>query len=227
MIKFPRKLYFPQSNQSGLTIIECLVAVLVVSVLMAAIAPAIALSVATRVQARRVERATQAARSYIDGLSAGTISAPSQTASLPFATNATVPTGSSSWSCTTTATNLYCSNITTSSLYCIDLDVSSNGYTCTKDSVNDFIVQAFRTGNAQNYLLGIRVYRADGFSDSSTFQKSDGTSKKIASTYTSGLGNRKAPLIEMITEISPERPKYTDFCNRLDSSATAPCKSNN
>ncbi|NHC34242.1 hormogonium polysaccharide secretion pseudopilin HpsB [Scytonema millei] len=227
MFSYIHKQYFSKTGESGLTIIECLVAVLVVSVLMAAIAPAIALSVATRVQARRVERATQAARTYIDGLSAGTITAPTQTASLPFVTNASVPTGSSSWSCTTTATNFYCSNITASSLYCIDLDVGSNGYTCTSNSVNDFIVQAFRTSNNQNYLLGLRVYRADGFSDSNAFQKSDGTSKKTASTYTSGLGNRKAPLVEMITEISPDRPKYTDFCNRLDSSSTAPCKSNN
>lgn len=227
MIKDIKKHFFSKTSESGLTILECLVAVLVVSVLMAAIAPAIALSVATRVQARRVERATQAARTYIDGLSAGTIAAPAQTTSLPFATNASVPIGSSSWSCTTAATNFYCSNITASSLYCIDLDVGSNGYTCTSNSVNDFIVQAFRTSNNQNYLLGLRVYRADGFSDSSTFQKSDGTGKKIASTYTSGLGNRKAPLVEMITEISPNRPKYTDLCNRLDSSATAPCKSNN
>lgn len=221
MFEHVKKQFFFNTSESGLTIIECLVAVLVVSVLMAAIAPAIALSVATRVQARRVERATQAARGYIDGLSAGTIIAPTQTASLPFATNAAVPTGSSSWSCTTT-TNLYCSNITASSLYCIDLDIPSNG--CSSTSVNDFIVHAFRTSNTQNYLLGLRVYRADGFGDNGTFLKSEGTSKKTASTYTSGLGNRKAPLVEMITEISPDRPKYTDLCDRLDSSVTAPCK---
>ena len=61
----------PQSGDSGYTIIESLVAMIVVSVLMIAIAPVMAYSVATRVQARRVELATQAARTYIDSLRTG------------------------------------------------------------------------------------------------------------------------------------------------------------
>ena len=57
-----------QSRDGGYTIIESLVAMIVVSVLMIAIAPVMAFSVATRVQARRMELATQAARAYIDAL---------------------------------------------------------------------------------------------------------------------------------------------------------------
>src|SRR6476469_3620673 len=53
-------------QDSGYTIIESLVAMIVVSVLMIAIAPVMAYSVATRVQARRIELATQAASAYID-----------------------------------------------------------------------------------------------------------------------------------------------------------------
>lgn len=46
----------------GVTLLESLVAMLVVGILMTAIAPLIALSAAARVQARRVDQATQAAR---------------------------------------------------------------------------------------------------------------------------------------------------------------------
>jgi prepilin-type N-terminal cleavage/methylation domain-containing protein len=53
------------SRDGGYTIIESLVAMIVVSVLMIAIAPVMAFSVATRVQARRTELATQAARSRV------------------------------------------------------------------------------------------------------------------------------------------------------------------
>ena len=68
----------PPSTQSGFTIIESLLAILIVTALLVAIAPVIALSVATRVQARRVEQATQAARTYIDGVRSGKITPPSR-----------------------------------------------------------------------------------------------------------------------------------------------------
>ncbi|NES68106.1 MAG: type II secretion system protein, partial [Okeania sp. SIO2D1] len=69
-----------QTNiNAGYTIMEGLVAMIMVAFLMSAVAPVIALSVGTRVQARRVELATQAARSYIDGLRAGSIPAPAGT----------------------------------------------------------------------------------------------------------------------------------------------------
>lgn len=73
---------FPSSTQSGFTIIEALLAVIVVTVLLVGIAPVIALSVATRVQARRVELATQAARTYINGVRAGQTALPLKTVPL-------------------------------------------------------------------------------------------------------------------------------------------------
>jgi prepilin-type N-terminal cleavage/methylation domain-containing protein len=57
-----------QPRDGGYTIIESLVAMIVVSALMVMIAPVMAFSVATRVQARRTELATQAAKAYIDAL---------------------------------------------------------------------------------------------------------------------------------------------------------------
>ena len=67
MTKKQQQQNLSKSRDGGYTIIESLVAMIVVSVLMIAIAPVMAFSVATRVQARRTELATQAARAYIDG----------------------------------------------------------------------------------------------------------------------------------------------------------------
>lgn len=220
-----------QSNQFGFTIIESLIAIVVVTILMTAIAPVIALSVATRLQARRVELGTQAARSYIDGVRSEAIAAPSHTVPLDevdndnnfdfqratFA-NAAVPTGGS-LSCPTTTTGYpYCSNTSTPSLYCIDLD----GGGCSTNSFKDLVVQAFRsvtpTSNdaKRGYLLGVRVYRADAFSDNTPLIKSDSDNKRTQATFTGGLGSRKAPLVEMTTEIVvTNETTYKNLCERF------------
>lgn len=63
-------------SESGYTLMEGLVAMIVVATLMSAIESVIVLSVGVRIQARRVELATRAAKSYIDGLNSGVISPP-------------------------------------------------------------------------------------------------------------------------------------------------------
>jgi prepilin-type N-terminal cleavage/methylation domain-containing protein len=205
---------FTQSSQSGFTLIESLIAVVVVSVLMAAIAPAIAISVATRVQAKRIEQASQAARAYVDGVKAGTIIAPTQTVTGTAINSVTSPTSSGSLTCTApvttpvTTTNFYCTeNTTTLNLYCINGDEIPG---CTTNSVKDLIIQSFRTNNDQNYKLGVRVYRVDGFKTSGTFDAGG-----QQATFTGGLGKPKAPLLQMTTEITGSQPKYQEYCTRL------------
>jgi prepilin-type N-terminal cleavage/methylation domain-containing protein len=214
--------------QSGFTIIESLIALVVVAILMSAIAPVIVLSVATRVQSKRVESGTQAARAYLDGVRAGSIDAPKQFKQLTevnsskgftsqrdifsqvAAPNATLPT-------CTSPTRGYCSDTATSSLYCIDLD----GGGCTNTSNKDFIIQAFRSSpNAtadepdKGYLLGVRVYRAGGFKGTGTTLKTQQGGSK-SSTCTSGLGDRQAPVFETATEIASKGTKYQDYCDRF------------
>lgn len=53
-------------SPKGLTLIECLVAILMVALLATAIAPALALAVATRVQSQKSEQALQLAQTEID-----------------------------------------------------------------------------------------------------------------------------------------------------------------
>ena len=62
---YPGKSKLSYSEQ-GLTLIECLVAIVVVALVASTIAPALVLSVATRVQSQKSEQALQLAQSEID-----------------------------------------------------------------------------------------------------------------------------------------------------------------
>lgn len=205
-------------------------AIVVVGILMTVVAPVIVLSVGNRVQARRVELASQAAKDYTDGIRSGAIAAPNQTISLnevdatrQFNSQRNIFAGVAApaavnLSCPTTVEGYpYCSNTPTSSLYCIDLD----GGGCSSNSSKDLVVQGFRSVSPSSpdadkgYVLGVRVYRADAFSDSTPLVKSDADTKRTQATFTGGLGDRKAPLVEMATEITTDKTTFQDFCDRL------------
>jgi prepilin-type N-terminal cleavage/methylation domain-containing protein len=221
------------SSQSGFTIIESLVAILVVAILLTAIAPVIVLSVATRVQAKRIETATDAAKSYIDGVRSGTITAPNSpiTDSTDIADYA-APTANGSLTCTA---NAYCSS-PANNLYCVSLD----GNNCTTTSTNNFVIQAIRYNKAtvtsggsttnivdstKGYQLGIRVYRADGFADSTPLKKAKATPPNPKqATFTGGGGDRKTPLVEITTEIT-KGVTFSDFCDRLRQPSPTPAPS--
>lgn len=212
--KFGKKaaLYL-RNRQGGFTIVESLVAILVVSILLAAIAPVIALSVATRVQSRRVELASQAARSYIDGVRTKKISlAPPETGAGVTLSAYSAPTATGTLTCNA---NSYCT-VPSTTLYCLDFDGSNS---CEGTSATDMVVQAFRynptNSNSNNtatkgYALGVRVYRADAFKDNVALI----TNTKQA-TFAGGAGQRKAPLVEMTADINDTLPKYSDLCARL------------
>ncbi|MCF4970315.1 hormogonium polysaccharide secretion pseudopilin HpsB [Nostoc sp. CMAA1605] len=210
------------SSESGFTIIESLVALLVAALLLAAIAPVLVISVATRVQAKRIERGTDAAKSYIDGVRVGTIAAPDS----PI-TNSTSdfaiasydpPSLTPTLACTA---NSYCTQPATN-LYCVSVD----GSNCTTTNTNNFVIQAIRYNKAtvtssgttsnitdatKGYQLGVRVYRSDGFASAG------GNLKKAPNkqaTFAAGLGDRKTPLVEITTEIT-KGTTFSDLCTRL------------
>ncbi|MGK7924476.1 MAG: hormogonium polysaccharide secretion pseudopilin HpsB [Spirulina sp.] len=227
------RLAHPPNAQAGFTIIESLLAIIVVGILIVAIGPVIALSAATRIQARRIEWATQASRTYLDGIQGQTI-APPPLQPVPATTkknytdalNSILPpdvtggltcavrtqTGASptdlgSGYCTTPAPTAQFA------LYCVDGD---NNNACTTDSQRDFLIQAAgvsATGNpTQGYLLGIRVYRADGFKGTDPLKKTDpGATSVKAKTFAGGLGDRKAPIIETITEVIDSDTTFDDL----------------
>lgn len=180
----------PQTRDGGYTIIESLVAMIVVSVLMIAIAPVMAYSVATRVQARRTELATQAARAYIDSLRTGAIKS-TDTATFP----SPDPNAPAS----------------VSNLYCVEFDGKPG---CTGST--DFRVQGVRTPNTASaeaaqvagYALTVRVYRGDA----------TGTLKTAGQSIVgAGLGDPTAPVTVMQTEIpaSTVPGSYRSICSRI------------
>lgn len=192
MSKHKQKQNLPQSRDGGYTIIESLVAMIVVSVLMIAIAPVMAFSVATRVQAQRIELATQAARTYIDTLRTGASQSPNQTYTDPLE----VPLAPAN----------------NNNLYCFKSEQTSDACGISK---KDFYVQGIRSsGNKPTetgYSLKVRVYRADApFGSLTTGQQS---------VANSGLGDPKAPLVVMQTEIPPTTEggssAYRSLCTRL------------
>ncbi len=243
--------YSPASSQAGFTLIESLMAILVVTIMMIAISPAIVLSVATRVQTKRLEMGTNAARAYIAAVSSGGIlNSSDQTAPPPpiirnVATPNEVPVPSGGtldcpappgdylvppgppkfFKCDTQTDDYF--------LYCANNDDTPR---CDANSTKDMIVQGFGINQdptlptdpekaaANGYQLGIRVYRADAFKDSDPLKKStsDPPIKLEAKTVTSGLGDRKAPLVEMTTEITTDKTTYSNLCERLKLSAPNP-----
>ncbi|MEH2240646.1 hormogonium polysaccharide secretion pseudopilin HpsB [Nostoc sp.] len=215
-----------QSNESGFTIIESLVAMLVVAILLVAIAPVLVMSTATRVQAKRVELATGAAKAFIDAIKSKTISEASITDAMT-----PVLTAASSRTLSTSNNGYLLSSVAVptdaTSLYCFHNDgkitIPSDCTTYKTTSPVQFYIQAF--GNAvgtiststtqidsgQSYRLGVRVYRSDAEFGTLTA----GSGGKKAATFTGGLGDRKAPLVEITTEIARGQPSYNALCDRL------------
>ncbi|MEG4853078.1 prepilin-type N-terminal cleavage/methylation domain-containing protein [Microcoleus sp. B5-D4] len=195
-----------KSRDSGYTIIESLVAMIVVSVLMIAIAPVMAFSVATRVQARRTELATQAATAYINALRTGAIKPGVAGSGFPIQ----APAG-----------DLAGARVpTVGETYCVDMD----GGGCSPSSNKDFRVQGAWlnkdtsiTGGdptSKGYQLLVRVYRADSFDGTVTLKAPKNAKKQ--SVVGSGLGDRTMPVVEMSTEIpATGNPSYKSILERL------------
>lgn len=217
-MKYQLPKLFTQSSESGFTIIESLVAILVGSILLAAIAPVLVISTATRVQARRIELATQAAKAFVDGVKSKTIP---EDNIIALDSNFKAATAAEPRTLKDNATSYLLSGMavptTSNGLYCFNKDGSITAPNCTNHL---FYIQAGKIAvkdsdpdKGQGYRLGIRVYRADAEFGSLT-AGNDGKNKTQA-TFTGGLGDRKAPLVEMTTEIVRGQPTYGALCDRL------------
>ncbi len=229
MIKRKQQQIIRPSGESGFTIIESLVAILVAAILLAAIAPVIVLSAATRVQARRVEQATQATKSFIDGLKAKSIDAPSKvideleppTKDKPRKIEENLITFEKMKVPTKDDKDLYCVNKDGKIINKDNKDVTLVNSVC-KNSDLLFYIQAAqikvkKTDSKEGYRLGIRVYRKEAFDSLGNLTASDGDKKdkQTQQTFAAGVGSIKAPLIEMTTDIGDNTTSFRAFCNRL------------
>ncbi|MGB0561471.1 MAG: hormogonium polysaccharide secretion pseudopilin HpsB [Spirulinaceae cyanobacterium] len=175
-------------SESGFTLIESLLAIVVVAILLIGIGPIVVFSAATRVQARRVELGLQSARGFMSGVTVNTIDDPpiNQTtnAGEPVALQLDDVPVPNSGTLNCPNANDYCAAPVDNgrwALYCVDQD---NDGACTSASPKDLVIQAFGlqagdnsdppnfTSNDESqaavrpdlgYQLGIRVYRANAF----------------------------------------------------------------
>lgn len=200
-------------QESGFSLIESLIAVAVVSILIVAIAPMVALSTSARINARRIDQATQAARSYVDAVRGGVI----DTAKFPAnlirnATNAqgqyvfedqvnsegiAAPTNNPALAITSN-----CSQVTNSALGVPITDsdgneiklgtcVDTNGNGFSVDDPQDLFIQPMRSGptdatelRGQGYWLALRVYRSDALTSTSAIRTGTEESCKSGSNAT-------------------------------------------
>jgi len=229
MIKCKQQQISHPSDETGFTIIESLVAIIIVAIALAAIAPPLVIATATRVQSKRVEQGTQAARTFIDGLKTGAVTIPSTTIT---------PNGTLAGNLLNTSSTSMPVPTSSTSLYCVTKDANNNlaitNPDCTTPQTgvtNLFYIQAVKivaTGSTpidtttglpiDGYILGIRVYRSD-IDFTQTVYASDaniaGQSKTTESTFTGTLGHRQSPLVEMTTTIASKSTTFNALCQRL------------
>jgi prepilin-type N-terminal cleavage/methylation domain-containing protein len=195
---------------SGFTLLESLIAMVVVATLLTAIAPMLAITVAARTQALRVDRANQAARSYIDGVRSGQITIPAR------------PTGVTE---TTKARELETVAALTNWTSDSATRVDSNGNVFNVSDPADLVIQAIRNGCAstgctdgtpasqRGFDIVVRVYRADAFDSSGaaivTLQKNT-----PSSTFTGTLGSKAAPLAVMASDATSNTTRLNNYNQR-------------
>jgi type II secretory pathway pseudopilin PulG len=226
-----QKQRFRSYQESGYSILEGLVAMIMVAALMSAVAPIIAYSVGTRVQARKVELAAQAARSYIDAVRLGKLDPPPSLASDQEITQE-IP-ADALITCPQTQGGLlqYCPD-PLNKFYCVDNDDDDE---CTFDSLTDMMVYGAidlnnigkkykekidtnSPGKMQElgYILQVKVYRAQAFSNSVTL-----SDKGVPFTVNnSGLatidGDKERPLFVTKTEIAPTKDLFQNIKDRTN-----------
>ncbi|MBD2485431.1 hormogonium polysaccharide secretion pseudopilin HpsB [Planktothrix sp. FACHB-1365] len=216
-------------SQAGYTLLEGLMAVVVVSVMLLAIGPVIAFSVGTRVQAKRVELATQAAKSYIDKIKSGEIEIDNP--ALPFKTDksswlTTSPPANASLKCdaptSATADQILIPCTTPSDLYCMDVD--GGGCDSSTPSITDMVVQgiiydptaASTIATTKSYQLAVRVYRANSFGAGITLKTPTADNPlKSNSLVTNAVGDRTQPLVVMMTDVSSSDANFQNLKERI------------
>jgi type II secretory pathway pseudopilin PulG len=206
-------------SEQGLTLMECLVAILMISAVLVAITPPIFLAVASRVQNRRAAQAIQLAAGEVDRVrvlveQGVTKDSKEDLPALGDGTNALdVPAPSSLGGLM--SANEACNPVEAPSQVSEARPVDTNG-----DCEPDFLVQTFRVAEQVDdeglpiiFRMGVRVYSmsADSFDGLET--------KQAALQLTTGEGQQtKYPLAAMYTvlgkgDLSSSMEEYRCFTN--------------
>jgi prepilin-type N-terminal cleavage/methylation domain-containing protein len=194
-------------NDSGFTIIEVLVGVVFIAILLAAISPVLVMSTAVRVQSKGMEKAVQAAKTFINGVSNNSISAPTrvipETQNTPINLETAMPVPQQ------TDTDLYFFKKDSSIIANCNLINPISPCQPQDAPFDEFYIQAAQikpagTQTSDGYRLAIRVYRED-----LNFNQT------ILGSRTGGiLVNKQAPILITTVEISGSTT-FGSLCSRL------------
>ncbi len=196
------------ASDSGFTVIEVLAGVVLIAILLAAISPVLVMSTAVRVQSKSMEKAVQAAKTFINGVSNNSISAPTkvipETPNTPINLETAMPVPQQ------TDTDLYLFNKNSTIIAnCNPINPTS---TCQPDKdtpFDEFYIQAAQikpagTQTSDGYRLAIRVYREDlNFNQTVLGSRTGGI-----------LVNKQAPILITTVEISGSTT-FGSLCSRL------------
>ncbi len=184
-------------RDSGFTLIESLVAIVVVAALVAGLTPFILYAVASRVQARRADVAVQAARAYIDGVQSGKIP---------------IPDSSNTGTSVRSLSSIPAPTISIVAAQLIRVDTDGNGRT---NDLNDVVIQAIRNGDnttststtaqrsaafRRGFGMVVRVYRSDAFSSDATGYVI-GTLSTVPNSF-GAASSPTTPLVVMSSEVA-------------------------
>ncbi|MBS9393454.1 MAG: type II secretion system protein [Dolichospermum sp. LBC05a] len=194
-------------NDSGFTIIEVLVGVVFIAILLVTISPVLVMSTAVRVQSKTTEKAVQAAKTFINGVSNNSISAPTkvitETPNTPINLETAMPVPQQ------TDTDLYFFKKDSSIIANCNLINPISPCQPQDAPFDEFYIQAAQikpagTKTSDGYRLAIRVYRED-----LNFNQT------ILGSRTGGIVvNKQEPILIKTVEISGSTT-FGSLCSRL------------
>lgn len=154
-----------RSAEQGFTLIESLVAIVLIATVIAAMGPPILMAVATRLQNQRVEQATELARGEIDRIRLLVERGQNQNTNLPLVSTQSPIQSTLALASGTNGYTLTRANVTITKGLAIDI----NG-----DNVPDFVIQTFRDEGQSDpvnstsiiaFWMGVRVYSFRSFTN--------------------------------------------------------------
>ncbi|MBD1916890.1 MULTISPECIES: prepilin-type N-terminal cleavage/methylation domain-containing protein [Cyanophyceae] len=207
----------PAQGQQGLTLIECLVAIMIVGLVSSAIAPALVISVATRVQSQKAEQALELAQSEIDRVRLLVERSEANTDNLPPST--AIAGANPDSRVAEVAGPTYGAPVAAPTTAFQTRAASLNG--------NQFAVQVYRTpgrfvGSVPvTFGMGVRVY------DSEAVQTGNGNLSKDPATLrmVNGTGQRgHRPLVALYTNVTAgdSRSSLCQYIQHLNAAASVP-----
>ena len=187
-----------KSTESGLSLIECLMAIVVIALTGAMMLPPLFVASATRVQNRRAEQALQLAQGEVERVRALVTQKRQNAGNLPRVANAVNLSSVPAPNVAPTKTRAVTSACTSSANQQTE-PTEPLGIILDADCNPDFLMQVFRTqGDNNQFELGVRVYSSSALGNIGNGLQTEEASLK----YSTGTGNQKVfPLAVIYTDI--------------------------